>query len=48
MTYTKFCKCGRILTLAQMANNTPCDKCCEKEEQHNEEFHDKSDIKEEE
>jgi len=27
MKYDKFCKCGRLLTIKQMRDNQPCDKC---------------------
>jgi hypothetical protein len=34
----EFCKCGRILTIRQMENNLPCEKC---QKEHAEEFKDR-------
>ena len=44
-----FCpKCnGLILTIEQMENNLPCDRCQEEGRKHAEEFHKKYDIREE-
>jgi hypothetical protein len=30
VTYTKFCKCGQVLTLEEVRNNLPCKRCQKK------------------
>lgn len=45
MVYTKFCKCGRILTLGEMdKNKNPTQACVKCKERHVRDFNRKFDI----